>query len=65
VIWANDGTIGHADPVRCVELLGREVLPAGREIADELERPGPFEAGLTVSRPEARPAARRTAMPVV
>jgi alkanesulfonate monooxygenase SsuD/methylene tetrahydromethanopterin reductase-like flavin-dependent oxidoreductase (luciferase family) len=65
VIWANDGKIGHADSVRCIELLGQEVLPAVREIADELELPGPFEAGLGVRLPETPPAALRTAMPSV
>ena len=65
VIWANDGKIGHADSVRCIELLGREVLPALREIADELELPGPFEAGLGVTLPETPPAPLRTAMPAV
>jgi alkanesulfonate monooxygenase SsuD/methylene tetrahydromethanopterin reductase-like flavin-dependent oxidoreductase (luciferase family) len=27
-LWAQDGYIGHADTVRCIELLGKEVLPA-------------------------------------
>lgn len=30
-LWAHDGYIGHEDTVRCIELLGREVLPALRE----------------------------------
>jgi alkanesulfonate monooxygenase SsuD/methylene tetrahydromethanopterin reductase-like flavin-dependent oxidoreductase (luciferase family) len=42
-IWSNDGTIGHADSMRCLELLGQEVLPALREMARELDLPGPFE----------------------
>jgi alkanesulfonate monooxygenase SsuD/methylene tetrahydromethanopterin reductase-like flavin-dependent oxidoreductase (luciferase family) len=27
-LWAQDGYIGHEDTVRCIELLGKEVLPA-------------------------------------
>jgi len=29
-LWAHDGHIGHEDTVRCIELLGKEVLPALR-----------------------------------
>jgi alkanesulfonate monooxygenase SsuD/methylene tetrahydromethanopterin reductase-like flavin-dependent oxidoreductase (luciferase family) len=29
-MWAQDGYIGHDDTVRCIELLGNEVLPALR-----------------------------------
>jgi len=29
-LWAQDGYMSHADTVRCIELLGREVLPALR-----------------------------------
>jgi alkanesulfonate monooxygenase SsuD/methylene tetrahydromethanopterin reductase-like flavin-dependent oxidoreductase (luciferase family) len=30
-MWAHDGHITHEDTVRCIELLGKEVLPALRE----------------------------------
>jgi alkanesulfonate monooxygenase SsuD/methylene tetrahydromethanopterin reductase-like flavin-dependent oxidoreductase (luciferase family) len=30
-LWAQDGYIGHDDTVRCIELLGKEVLPALRD----------------------------------
>jgi alkanesulfonate monooxygenase SsuD/methylene tetrahydromethanopterin reductase-like flavin-dependent oxidoreductase (luciferase family) len=30
-MWAHDGHIGHEDTVRCIELMGKEVLPALRE----------------------------------
>jgi alkanesulfonate monooxygenase SsuD/methylene tetrahydromethanopterin reductase-like flavin-dependent oxidoreductase (luciferase family) len=30
-LWAQDGHIGHEDTVRCIKLLGKEVLPALRE----------------------------------
>lgn len=29
-LWAHDGHIGHEDTVRCIELMGKEVLPALR-----------------------------------
>jgi len=34
-LWAQDGYMSAADSVRCIELLGREVLPALR--ADQLD----------------------------
>ncbi|MCU1374296.1 MAG: hypothetical protein JWO68_1582 [Actinomycetia bacterium] len=63
VLWANDGKISHEDSVRCIELLGQEVLPRLREIADELGLPGPFEAGLPVNRPTVVPPELRLALP--
>jgi alkanesulfonate monooxygenase SsuD/methylene tetrahydromethanopterin reductase-like flavin-dependent oxidoreductase (luciferase family) len=42
-VWSNDGTINHEDSMRCLKLMKEEVLPAVREIARELELPGPFE----------------------
>jgi hypothetical protein len=30
-LWAQDGHMTHDDTVRCIELLGKEVLPALRE----------------------------------
>src|SRR4029450_5191487 len=34
-LWAQDGYMSHADSVRCIELLGQEVLPALR--ADQVD----------------------------
>jgi hypothetical protein len=65
VLWANDGKISHEDSVRCIELLGKEVLPAVREIAAELGLPGPFEAGLTPELPTTVPRELRLDMPHV
>jgi alkanesulfonate monooxygenase SsuD/methylene tetrahydromethanopterin reductase-like flavin-dependent oxidoreductase (luciferase family) len=48
-IWGNDGAVSHEDSKRCIELLGNEVLPAVREIADDLGLTGPFEANAPVS----------------
>ena len=30
-LWAHDGYMTHEDTVRCIELMGKEVLPALRE----------------------------------
>ena len=42
-IWTNDGNISHEDTMRCLELMGQEVLPALREIGEELELTDPFQ----------------------
>ena len=42
-VWTNDGAISHKDSMRCLELIGQEVLPALREIGEELDLPDPFE----------------------
>jgi alkanesulfonate monooxygenase SsuD/methylene tetrahydromethanopterin reductase-like flavin-dependent oxidoreductase (luciferase family) len=42
-VWTNDGTIGHKDTMRCLQLMEKEVLPALQEIGKELNLPGPFE----------------------
>lgn len=42
-LWTNDGTITHDDSMRCLELLGQEVLPAVKEIGEELELTDPFD----------------------
>ena len=42
--WDGDGAMTHEDSMRSLRLMGEEVLPAVREMAKELELPGPFEA---------------------
>jgi len=42
-VWTNDGTIGHKDTIRCLQLMKDEVLPAIHEMGKELGLPGPFE----------------------
>ena len=42
-VWTNDGSISHADSMRCLELMGQEVLPALREIGEELELTDPYQ----------------------
>ncbi len=48
-LWGNDGRVNHQDSMRCIELLGAEVLPRLREIAKELDLKDPFEAEAPVS----------------
>ncbi len=47
--WANDGAVSHEDSKRCIELLGKEVMPAVRDIGSELGLKSPFEADSPVS----------------
>jgi len=42
-IWTNDGSMSHKDTMRCLALMGQEVLPALREIGTELELTDPFQ----------------------
>ena len=42
-VWTNDGSTSHKDTMRCLELMGQEVLPALREIGEELELTDPFQ----------------------
>ena len=41
--WDGDGAMTHDDSMRSLRLMGEEVIPAVREIADELDLKGPFE----------------------
>jgi alkanesulfonate monooxygenase SsuD/methylene tetrahydromethanopterin reductase-like flavin-dependent oxidoreductase (luciferase family) len=61
VIWANDGDICHEDSMRCIQLLGEEVLPAVREIGAELGLHDPFELDSPVSLAAATDARTRSA----
>jgi hypothetical protein len=42
-VWTNDGSISHHDSMRCLQLMGQEVLPALRDIGQELELTDPFQ----------------------
>ncbi len=42
-VWTNDGNTSHEDTMRCLELMGEEVLPALKEIGEELELTDPFQ----------------------
>jgi alkanesulfonate monooxygenase SsuD/methylene tetrahydromethanopterin reductase-like flavin-dependent oxidoreductase (luciferase family) len=41
--WDGDGAMDHSDAMRSLRLFGQEVLPAVREISDQLELKSPFE----------------------
>ena len=47
-IWGNDGTVSNEDARTCIRLLGQEVMPAMREIGEELGLIDPFEANAPV-----------------
>ncbi|CAI8029421.1 hypothetical protein GBAR_LOCUS16716 [Geodia barretti] len=53
-LWHHHGPVSHEDRMTSIRLLGDEVLPAMRSIADELGLPGPYER-LPGSRPLAAP----------
>ncbi len=42
-LWDGDGSMTHEDSMRSLRLMGEEVLPAMREVADELRLDGPFD----------------------
>ncbi len=42
-IWYHHGPMNFEERKTCLRLLGEEVLPAMREMAKELDLPGPFE----------------------
>ena len=48
-LWGNDGAVSHGDALRCIELLGKEVMPALREIGEGLGLSDPFAAEAPVS----------------
>ena len=41
--WDGDGAMTHEDSMRSLKLMGEEVLPAVREIGEELDLRSPFE----------------------
>ena len=41
--------MSHEDSKRCIELMGSDVLPALREIGDELDLKDPFEVAAPLS----------------
>ena len=49
MLWGNDGDVSHDDSLRCIELMGTEVLPALRDMGDELGLHDPFELDSPVS----------------
>ena len=49
--WDGDGAMNHDDAMRSLRLMGQEVIPAVKEIAEELELPGPFEVDPATGQP--------------
>ena len=49
--WDGDGAMSHDDSMRSLRLMGEEILPAVREIADELELTSPFEVSPYTNEP--------------
>jgi alkanesulfonate monooxygenase SsuD/methylene tetrahydromethanopterin reductase-like flavin-dependent oxidoreductase (luciferase family) len=43
LIWSGDGAMSHDESMRCIRLMGEEVLPRIREIGDELGLKSSFE----------------------
>ena len=41
--WDGDGAMSHDDQMRSLRLMGSDLIPAVREMADELDLKGPFE----------------------
>jgi len=56
-IWHHFGPVSHEDRMTSIRLLGEEVLPAMRSIADELDLLGPYDR-QPGSRPLAAPVVR-------
>ena len=55
--WDGDGAMSHEDQMRSLKLFGEEVLPAVREIGDELDLRGPYEVDPATNEPVADEAA--------
>ena len=49
--WDGDGAMSHDDAMRSLRLMGEELIPAVREIADDLELKGPFEVDPQTGQP--------------
>jgi hypothetical protein len=49
--WDGDGAMTHEDSMRSLRLMGEEVIPAVREIGEELELRSPFEVNPATNEP--------------
>ena len=52
-LWDGDGSMSHDDAMRSLRLMGEEVLPAIREIGEELGLDSPFEVDPATNEPVA------------
>ncbi len=57
ILWDGDGAMSHEDQMRSLRLMGQEVLPALREIGEELELYGPYEVDPATGKRIPQPAA--------
>jgi alkanesulfonate monooxygenase SsuD/methylene tetrahydromethanopterin reductase-like flavin-dependent oxidoreductase (luciferase family) len=49
--WDGDGAMTHDDAMRSLRLFGEEVIPAVREMADEMDLKGAFEVDTLTNKP--------------
>ena len=49
--WDGDGAMSHEDQMRSLKLFGEEVIPAVREIGEELDLRGPYEVDPATNEP--------------
>ena len=49
--WDGDGAMTHEDQMRSLKLFGEEVIPAVREIGEELELRSPYEVDPKTNQP--------------
>ena len=49
--WDGDGAMDHEDAMRSLRLMGEEVIPAVREMGEELELSSPFEVNPATGQP--------------
>ncbi len=52
--WDGDGSMSHEDAMRSLRLMGEEVIPAVREMAEELDLKGAFEVDPLTNQPIAQ-----------
>ena len=55
--WDGDGAMSHEDQMRSLKLFGEEVIPAVREIGEELDLRGPYEVNPATNEPVVEEAA--------
>ncbi len=49
--WDGDGAMNHDDAMRSLRLMGEEVIPAVREMGEELELPSSFDVNPATGKP--------------
>ena len=56
ILWDGDGSMSHEDTIRSMTLMGSEVIPAMREMAQELGLVSPFEEPAPAPDPDRIPS---------